>query len=240
MGLIENTKHFHIINHRSYTGYDRKKFKLKGNCDILCMGTCDLASIKPIDINPFSWFDYFSLTYNCDQIDEIISMDNAIEYLKEYINDYCVPKYLCYVIPILSQSVIINNDTSMLITENSKRVIKFLSIKKVLSDDQTELLYKKVDNLINYTSEQRIEYALTRLSTIKKITDKHNIKFLWCANGTKTSNNFYSPIIKQILDKTDCLDNYVGWIENQDILPDSSIGPITQKFIWQCFSNRIV
>lgn len=239
MGIIENTKHFHIADYRTYTGYDRRKSKLKRNCDILCMGSCDLASIKPIEINPFSWFDFLSLTNNCDQIDEIISMDTAIVYLKEYVSHYYTPNYFCYVIPILGETVIINN---MLIgiTENSKRVVKFLAVKKVLTDDQASMLYQKIENIINTTDEQRIDYVLTRLSLIKQITDKHNIKFLWCTNGTKTANAFYAPIIDRILKNTDCLDNYVGWVNNQDILPDSSIGVMTQKLIYQYFLNKIV
>jgi hypothetical protein len=236
--MIETTNHFHICDYRHYTGYDRRKHSLIKNGDILCMGTCDLASIKPITINPFSWAEMLSQQYKCDQIDEIISMDVAIEYFKEYLVNFSVPKYFCYVIPILGESIMINN-TSLGITENSKRVVKYLSIKGFLTDEQTTFLYKKIDVLANTSAQQRIDYVLNKLSDIKKLADTYNIKFLWCPNGTKTANNFYSPLIDEILKNTNCLDNYVGWIENKDLLPDSSSGYVTQKLIYTRFVDKI-
>lgn len=235
---LNSNRYFHISDYRKFTGYSRKNHYLQQNAKVLCFGSCDLESIRPDSVSIFNWADHLTQLTSCNQIDKVISIDDALLYFEEYLRTYAKPECVCYSMPIMTESVMLN-DKIMVITENSARVIQYLYKKQLIDELMYEDLLHKVSVLKSSTNQERIEYAVTRINSFKSLCSKNNIKFLWCTNGTKTANNFYKSIIDNILSRLPDKNGYTGWIENIDVQPDSSMGPKTQEKIFESFRKFI-
>lgn len=226
----------HISKYRLYKGYEKLVYNMKGNCDIFCLGGCDLETTQPIGNNNFTWFDKLSKFYECDRIGKWISNELQVDFLNYYFNNFCTPKVVCFTMMVMTRTFL--NNTLYTYGENSARVIHYLYLKKYYNQMQAEYLQNKIKYLQQKTNTEKIEYAVNIIEKLQTICDAKKIKFLWTFNGTQSANKYYDPLSFEILNRVK-YDSYVGWVKNIDFLPDSSIGEQTQQLMYQRFIEKI-
>lgn len=228
---------FHILNYKKYDNFFRKKYSLSKNSDILCLGSCDIQSMRPISCEKFSWVDYLLDDYSSSCLDKIIDFENLRNFIVYYINNFGAPKSVYYTMSIISKTLIINN---MIYTfsENSTKTVLFMFLKKVINSEQKTLLLNEIQKLKMLSEDEKINICSDHIMNIKKISSDHNINFFWTTNGTKSANLYYENIISQIVEQSDSKENYTEWINNLDSQPDSSMGHLTQKFIYDSFKKQ--
>jgi hypothetical protein len=228
------THTFNIQEYRSYIGYEFNPPKWTSNGNILCSGTCDLRSIRPKDQQVFTWVDHFiNMGKKCSIIDQIAPLHILKKYIFFYLENVSKPKFVNLVIPIYCD-IIYFDDRTFTIGKNSTKALHYMFIKKIISkekyDEGVNIIRKC--NLIDRTAV--IQYTIDNIIELEKFCKKQNIIFSYTTNATKTSNLFYRELINDITRHTK---SYVGWVENQDSQPDSSIGPKTQFLIFETFSK---
>lgn len=222
---------FHILEHRPYTGYFKKEYSITGNVDILCLGSCDLQSIRPVGIDKFFWVDYLFEEYAGECLNKIVDYKNLHEFVEFYLKTYKTPRTICYTMSMMSETVVINNQL-FIVTENSARTIQYLYIKEFFTEEQKDELMGIVAKLKFVDKKSRIDYSVNSINSMHELCKQFDVQLLWTTNGTKTANNFYRDIMSDILDNVACKDGHVGWVENEDAQPDSSMGPKTQYAIY--------
>lgn len=228
---------FHILSYKKYDGFFRKKYRLSKNSDILCLGSCDIQSMRHINSEKFSWVDYLLVDCSGSCLDKIIDFENLINFIVYYINNFGTPKSLYYTMSIISKTLIINNMIYTL-SENSTKTVLFMFLKKVISEEQKDLLLNEIHKLKMLSEGERINICSNHVMKIKEISFNHNIKFFWTTNGTKSANVYYEKIISQIVKQSNSKENYAGWINNLDSQPDSSMGHLTQKYLYDCYRKQ--
>lgn len=236
--MFKLTNSFSIYKYRKYSGYSVKSYSITGNCDILCVGSCDLSSMRPEHADIFTWAEMLSITKNCDQIGQILPFTTFNNYIGKYLKLCPTPARICFVLPVLAFTSNIGDDV-ITITENSARVIRFLQNKNIINENKADELIKINRRCIETSQADRLSYFLNQFQILNDILMQYKIELFWCCNGTKTSNTFFRPIINDIIENTRNIGTFVGWNENIDNLPDSSIGIETQRQIFKNFYRYI-
>lgn len=233
-----NLNDFHIFNYKKYSGFKRQRYHLKKNSKILCLGSCDIQSIRPVNIDIFSWVDYLSLNHEISCLDKIIDYDILIKFINFYISNYNVPEILCYTMSIISKTVIIN-DMLYTLSENSSKTIHFMFLKKIINTEQKNNLLDIVNDLSKMSDNEKIEICSKTINSINTKCLNNNIKFYFTTNGTKTANKYFHFIIDEIIKNSNCSKSYIGWINNIDTQVDSSMGIETQKEMYKFYNKKI-
>jgi hypothetical protein len=223
---------FNIYDYRKFVDYVpiNPEPSYKGN--VLCIGTCDLYTIKPKNVLLWSWGQKLSTNYEVDILSRQCSIDWYTVMIKKYLEKN-VPKIVCFTVPIYAESVQIENKIYT-IHENSRRVLKFLKIKKVLSSDKYEMLDERVIKIINLPKHLKILKNIQYFKEFTGVLESYNIKWLWTFNATRTANMFYNEF-----DGNYPSNNYLGFVSNIDVLPESSIGEQTQNKLYKIFLKGI-
>jgi hypothetical protein len=220
-----------IYDYRKFTDYVPVIPENKFSGDILCLGTCDLNTIRPRHINYWTWAQRLSRDYSVDVLAHHASLDISHELLNEYLKIH-TPGIVCFTVQIYGELVNIGTKYYTL-HENSRRVLKFLQIKKVLSQEQYLELDAKVQQIQLKSADEKLEVNLRYFQKIVKLLEDRDIRYCWTYNATKTANDFYRH--------ADVFSgrNYLGFVTNLDILPESSIGNQTQNKLYQTFLEGI-
>jgi hypothetical protein len=199
--------------------------------DVLCFGTCDLHTIRPRNQIIWTWADRLSQQYSVDSFAQHCSLDVTLALLNNYLRKHR-PRIICFTLQIYGETVHIN-DRYFMLHENINRVLKFLELKKIFSKEQSMKLMEKVNDIQLLSKNYKIEKNHEYFNKIVKLIKEHNIIYYWTYNPTKTANKFYQDM--EAFDD----DNYLGFLENLDILPESSIGDQTQNILYEKFLERI-
>lgn len=227
----------HLSEYRKWSGFEKNKFKMKGHGDILCCATCDLETMTPIGNSEFTWFEKLSIEFSCDRLGKIISNDLQTNLLTYYLNKLSKPKIVCYTMSVMSKTYCASNKL-FTYGKNGSAVVHYLMLKKYYNDNQYNELMSSIKELQNKSVAEKIQYSVRIISTLQNICKNYNIKFLWTFNSTKTANDYYRSLAAPIVEQVNCK-NYIGWVENIDSLPDSSIGPNTQKNVYELFYKNL-
>lgn len=226
---------YSVYSHRSFSGYTiNTDTTPKQHCDVLCVGTCDIASIRPEGQLIFSWYDILSSRYNCQPIGLLLPFDVLIQQVDEFIETFGAPKIICFTVPI--PAFLFQGKKLFGVTINSKRTIRYLQLKRVFDDSeiiQLNALHQRCQMMDAVDVEKYYVECFKRLFTL---TEKKNITLLWTFNPTVTLSSF--------LDKhglnTFTFAGHVGTVANIDSGPDSSMGAETQKLLSRKYINAIL
>ena len=221
-----------IYNYRKFSGYVPTDSEPTYSGDILCVGTCDLYTIRPQDILKWTWAQRLSVDYSIDIMARHWSMSWYTMMIKKYLEKK-IPKLVCFTVPVYCETVKINYKYYTL-HENSQRVLKFLYIKKILNIEQYLELNKKVINIQQLSTDEKTLKSKQVFTEFVTVLEEYNIPWCWTFNATKTANKFYEEIVNEFDRK-----NFLGFIRNIDILPESSIGDRTQHTLYEKFLERI-
>lgn len=230
--LLNQGKLFNIFEYRQFTDYifEPPITKLQGT--VLCVGTCDLRTIKPKSRTIHTWYDRLNSDVDCDVIAALAPIDLIKKSIFDYVKVNTKCKKVFMTLPIHHYAEMVDNKI-MNVTKNSARVIRYLLAKKVIDDTEYARLLEVVERCKMITSTESVEYFVSNINEISQRLADSGIEYYWTANGTKSANDFFRPIINEIVEKTNL--NYVGWIENVDVQVDSSIDIATQTKIYETF-----
>lgn len=202
--------------------------------EILCYGTCDLCSVRPIEKEKYYWADYFSKNTFYKGTKFPVSLQEV--QIKFILSNTNTIKYMCYTLGILGDYHIIDNKI-LGITKNSYKVIRFLHKRNIITDQDKNLMLDKVDSMKKLSSDDIIDYYTNHLSYLNKLCVEKNINLLWAFNGTRTANEFFELHKEDIIKNNTHNGKYVGWVENKDSQVEGSMGPLTQIEMYKKFSN---
>lgn len=227
----------HLSEYRKWSGLEKKKYNMKGYSDILCCATCDVETNSPIGNSQFTWFEKLSSELRCDRLGKIVSNDLQIDFLSYYIQHLSRPMVVCFTMAVMSKTYCASNKI-FTYGQNGSAVIHYLMLKKYYNNEQYAEIMNNIHELQFKSVEERISYSVRIIKTLQQICQNNNIKFLWTFNSTKTANEYYKSLSSSIIERVGD-NNYIGWIENIDSLPDSSIGVSTQNSVYSSFIKHL-
>lgn len=207
--------------------------------DVLCIGSCDLRTIKPSGVVIHTWHDRLSEKYSNTSFDLIGAMlppDIIFKDLIEYTEKNQSVKKVFMVIPARHFAEDTNGQL-MHVAAVSDRVIKYLQVKNLIDAKTYDRLMSVVYICRNLTEDDHKKYFIEQLNKIGEFLKSKNIEFYWTNNPTKNANSFHRPIVNDIVKNTSEFCHYAGWVENQDAQPDSSIGEKTQIGLFETFER---
>lgn len=223
---------YSIYDYRKYTGYYVKNKTATKECEILCVGTCDLSSIRDSEI--FDWSEILGKNNKTYSIGLLIPFEYLIGEMESYLKNNPMVKVVCFNVPI--HSYLYEGNKFFGITRNSKRVIKYLQVKKVFNDIDSTNMYELQKKCENISRKNVIEYYNNCFSKIEKLKETYKFDFFWMFNPTKTMNSFVENYDLKHYNNIGCL----GYVENIDSNPDSSMGSLTQKEVAKKYETAIL
>lgn len=227
---ILDTPALNIFDLRPREGYKLDPHKLIGNVDILCLGGCDVAGMRPIETGAFFWSDYFPQPV--DRLSKNISFDALNTHILEYITKFGCPKKIYHVLHVPAKTILID-DKLYRINQYSAKAIYFLLHKNFIDEQESKILLEIVNDFKQMNKEKILEWYNKNFLQLKELINMFKFEYYWLTMADKDENIFFKPIIDDLLLVS--AGKYVGWVDNIDVLPDTSMGAKTQKKISDLF-----